>query len=160
MAQFSLKAGASIDLLTKPELDDALSTAWHDEMTARGWGMKYLEAAANFNGATISANVGVIIPETPNAGYIWALRTVGFITPTAAIAVVSKVADQQNTSPTFGKPLARDTSNTVHAFQFSGVQAVLKAGEFVALNTAGASTIGAWVLTMIEVPEELAWKVM
>jgi hypothetical protein len=156
MAQFTLKAGASIDVLTKPELDDSLKASWEAEMAARGRGMKYLEAAQAANANMVT---GFVIPATPQSGYLWALRTVGFISSAGVVAFISKTADPAGVAP-YPKPFGRDTSSTIHAFQFSGVQFLLRAGEFAAISSTAAANCTNWNLAYCEVPEELAWKLM
>lgn len=167
MPRFKLAANAEIDVLNRDELHGELDQYFTKEWSERGRSEKYMEFVLNnYNGVTIGPNAGAVLVDgagngSPRSGYAWALRNVFFQTAAAAIATVWKVSDPQATNPgLWVKGFARDTSNVIHGFQFSSLQAVLKAGEYVALNLASAQAIsGSIFLVYVEVPEAMLWKV-
>jgi len=164
MAQFSLKAGASIDVLTKPELDDSLKGAWQEEMTARGRGMKMLRFAGGVNFTSAAGPTGWVVGTpaglTPSAGYIWNLRALGlvfgagsacnvFVGDTGSTVATSHLVDHDGSAATF------------HTFHWGSGQEWLRAGEYLlAVPGAAAIAITGFKLGLVEVPEELAWKLM
>lgn len=161
MAKFTLRANAELDLLTQAELGKALGDQWDAEQAAFGRAKKYMEAAGAppGGGAAVGPNAGFIIPESPNSGYVWAIRSAGFTLAAAAILNVWKVSDQGNLAPaTYTRPLARGTSNTVQPFQFSNVQALLREGDFLAVNTQAGGTLSSWWITFEQSPEQTMWR--
>lgn len=161
--RFQLRANAEIDTLTRDELSGELDR-FGKEWFERGRGEKYMEAIAELATPLPSPgpNLGVVLTSaTPNSGYAWAMRSLSFTLATAAIANVWKVSDPQSTNPgNYVKCYGRDTSNTIHSFQWSSVQFVLKAGEFVAINLQSAQQLATMpALVFMEVPEALLWKV-
>jgi hypothetical protein len=77
MAQFTLKAGATIDLLTKPELRDAL-TELDAMQVARLKGIKAVRlplvtGKAVASALTMGGDAGQQL-VTPESGYVWSVR--------------------------------------------------------------------------------------
>jgi hypothetical protein len=161
VARFTLKANAELDLLTQEELRKALGDQWDAEQAAFGRAKKYMEAGGAPPGgpATVGPNAGFVIPESPNSGYVWACRSMGFVLSVAAILLVWKVADPTNTNPnSYVKLLGRGTSNANQPFQFSNIQALVKEGEFIAVSTQGASTLVSWWMAFEQTPEQSMWR--
>lgn len=161
MARFTLKANAELDLLTQEELRNALADQWDAEQAAFGRAKKYMEAAGTPAGgpAALSATVGFVIPQSPNSGYVWALRALSVVLSAAVITSVWKVADPTNISAaTYVKALGRGTSNAVQPFQFSNVQGLLREGEFIAVNTQAVSTLVSWWMAFEQTPEQTMWR--
>lgn len=165
--RFKLAANAEIDTLTRDELRDELKT-FAAEWSERGRAEKYMEAMWNPSGAlpSLGPNNGLVLTGgsgelTPNSGYAWAIRNLSFQLATAAIANVYKTADPQNTlAANWTKCYGRDTSNTQHSFQWSSVQFVLKAGEYIAINLQTAQALASPIaFAYMEVPEAELWKV-
>lgn len=165
-----LKANAQFDVVSPGELHDALhdpelaKTLW----LSRGRAEKYLEVQWNPTGAlpTIGPNAALALTGpsgelTPNSGYAWAMRSLGFQSAAAAIANVFKSADPATTNPgNLPKVYGRDTSNTIHTFQWSSVQFVLKANEYVVISLQSAQALATPVaFVCMEVPEAELWKV-
>lgn len=169
--RFKLAANAELDLLTPAELHDALHDPRlaADLWTSRGRAEKYMEAQWNAPASglpTVGPNAGLVLTEangglTPNSGYAWALRSLSFQLVTAAIANVFKTADPTQANPgNWAKIYGRDTSNTIHSFQWSSVQFVLKAGEYIALSLQSLQVLATPVaFSYMEVPEAELWKV-
>ncbi len=163
--------GTEIDFLSPAEfnegLKNGLADGWAAEQAERGRGMKYMEFVGNSNGATVGPNAALILTPsgdslqyTPESGYVWRVGSVGFQTPTAAIANLWKVSDPNNVSPPFAKLLGRDTSNTLHWFGFGSGQVFLFPGQYLAVNTQGSTTLSPWYFSVCQVPIELQWKLM
>ncbi len=163
--------GAEVDFLSPGEFNEGLAKGladgWAAEQEERGRGMKYMEFSGNFNGATVGANVALILTPsgdslqyTPESGYVWRVGAVGFQTPTASIANLWKVSDPNNTVPPFVKILGRDTSNTIHNFLFGSGQVFLFPGQYLAVNCQASVTMGPFYFSVCQVPIELQWKLM
>ena len=77
MAKFRLQAGAEFDLLTKPELDDALKT-WDEMQVARlraitDIRLPLIMGKAAGGALTLGGDSGQQL-VTPESGYIWSIR--------------------------------------------------------------------------------------
>jgi hypothetical protein len=171
LAKVKLDFGAELDFLSPAEFGDGLrkglADGWAAEQEERGRGMKYLEFAGNLNGVTVNATTAVVLTPsgdsmqyTPESGYVWRVGSVGFQTPTSAIANLWKVSDPNSTTPPFNKILGRDTANTIHNFLFGSGQVFLFPGQYLAVNTQAASTVNPYYFSVCQVPIELQWKLM
>lgn len=161
MAKFKLSAGADIEMLTKDELDQSLSDSAVAEWTERGRGVKVLRFTAPV-GASLTATAVYVIPYTPAQGYSWALRLVGatfstafnlrvWITSDPSIAALPTPNNLMALGVTGGSALST-------ALTFSGTQAVLNGGDCVVMSASGNVTLNSYLLTAVEVPTELLWK--
>jgi hypothetical protein len=155
MAKVRLSAGAEIDLLTKGELDDSLKDAADAEWTARARGIKPIRVMGN-TGSLSSTTVFAV--AGPQQGYIWALRGLGLILSGAQTAQAYVTGDNGTTLPKNGL-VASFASGTNLYTDWSGVQAYLNGGEYLAIG-AGGSVSAAFILYALEVPAELTWKVI
>ena len=159
--EVELRAGAKLDLLSPSEhagnLSRALPGGWEGEQEARGRGIKLINIRAQAQGApAVNTNVAFVFPHTPNSGYLWALRLIA-VSLSAGQNCRFWYGDTGSTGPT-PYPLGFCAAQPVPFIQYSGVQAVLRAGEYIVITAAAASTVLGYTLTFLEAPEELVWK--
>lgn len=163
MAEFKLSAGASIDLLTKHELDDSLRASAAAEWIERGRGVKHL-ARIPVLSATIASSA-VTIPATgdltecgPRQGYAWTVRRLSIDGLTTAADVVAVYKNE-----VAGRSRVAQFTGSVPWVTFGKGQFVLLPGDTIVCANAGtlAST---GLLTVsgeaTETPAELLWKVV
>lgn len=166
MAEFKLSAGATVDLLTKPELDASLKAGSDAEWAQRARGIKRLRFRI-FPGAALSTSAGYVYNVTPNQGYVWSLRLIA-VSLSAGVAVNANFylgtdTNSGLTSTTGLIPLA-GTSQTgaaggVVSATWGKGGAWVDPGEFPVVWASGTATLAAVYMTVVETPQELAWKV-
>lgn len=159
--EVELRAGAKLDLLSpaehKAHLDETLPGGWEGEQSARGRGIKSINIRAQALGApAVNVNQAFVFPHTPNSGYLWALRLIA-VSLSAGQNTRFWYGDTGSTGPT-PSPLGFCAAQPVPFIQYSGLQVPLRAGEYIVLTAAAASTVLGYTLTFLEAPEELAWK--
>ena len=158
MAQVKLQAGATLDFLTKGELDQSLASAFDREWTARARGIKPLRFSLA-PVAAVSGTAAYVIGQTPNEGYVWALRQLG-LTMSASVSVRVGIGDTGTTGPANLLLQNNITASTNPVFQWSGTQALLYPEEYPVLWASGSANVNNWCLYVVEVPAELVWKLV
>lgn len=163
MAKFKIGANAEIDLLTKGELDDSLADSAKGEWQERARGVKVMRFTAPVQ-ASLTATAIYVIPYTPAQGYSWALRLVGATFSAAFNLRAWVTSDPSVTSlptPNNMMPLGVTGGSALAVtLPFSGTQMVLNGGDFVVMSASGSVTLNSYVLTAVEVPTELLWKLV
>lgn len=164
MATFKLSAGAEIDLLTKPELDDALQSEALAQVQERARGIKPMRFVGR-SGLALTATTAVVIPYTPSQGYVWAVRLVATsFSGTAANLRAWITSDANITSlpvPNNMIPIGSTGNSSLSvALQFSGTQVLMYGGEYIVLNVSTTPTLDNYVLAVVETPAELLWKLV
>lgn len=155
MATYKLSAGASIDVLTKGELDQSLQSQFVAEWTERGRGIKVMR----IQGVTTTINTTVAFPiQGPEQGYSWALRSIG-LSPSSAQAIRVWIAPDNSTTPPATGLIEFMASASFMTSTWSNVQAVIHGGEWIALTASGACTTD-YIIYAVEVPTQLLWKLV
>jgi hypothetical protein len=154
LAEFQLKAGASIDLLTKDELHNELGRYWAARENARGRGVKLIRRSGNTGTISATAAYGI---EGPQQGYVWAIRLLGLALSSAQTIQAWAAGDNSATVPAGGL-LGQMASATYGTVTWSNIQGPLFGGEYLTLS-AGGSCSAAYLLVAVEVPAELLWKI-
>lgn len=155
MPKIKLHAGAEIDLLSKDELDQSLGQHFARTQTARGWGVKPIRKQA---ATTTIGTATAFAIQGPEQGYLWSLRLLGMSLSSAQSVQAWRAGDNGTTVPANGL-LGNMASASFGSLTWSKGQALLTGGEWLALS-AGGNTIVSYLLVAVEVPEQLAWKVM
>lgn len=161
MAGFELRAGAKIDLLTKDELDGSLGHYWDEALAERARGIKPLQFGAAPQ-AQVSATAGFTIAQAPKEGYVWSLRLLAVSFPSPGnVAEFYRGSDTSTgiPSPNTLTPLASGSSGLVSSASFGKGQLFLRSSDFVVIAAASAVTLNSYLMSVVEVPAELIWKV-
>lgn len=154
--KFDLKAGVSIDVLTKDELDSSLRDYFAQAETAKARGLKPIIVEGNSGTIQISATTGWPI-EGPRQGYSWGLRFLGLNLGSAQTIQAWKTGDNLGLLPSQGL-IGSAASSQFPEITWSNIQGLIRGGEYVTLF-AGAATVVGYRLVAIEVPTELEWKI-
>lgn len=161
--EVELRAGAKFDLLSPGEFKDGLSKAlpggWEGEQAARGAGIKPILIKALAPGPpALSLTQAFVLPHTPNSGYIWALRSFSAIL-SGGQNIRLWYGDSTSTGPT-AFPIVLTASASLVSATFSGTQVLLRDGENLVVTANGAVNLNSYVLSFVEVPTELVWKLI
>lgn len=160
MAEFKLSAGATIDLLTKQEVDQSLAAAFDQVETAKLRGIKHMRLPEMFG---IAASSKLNISETngqfvgPKSGYAWSIKRL-VITGLQSGSTFDTVGIY--VSGITGQPLWVLTGNQ-YAASWGKLEMTLRGGETLAIGSIGTFNSTSQIIVsgeLIEVPEELLGK--
>lgn len=144
MAEFRLSAGATVDLLTKGEVADALHQQHVDSQIERARGVKWMRLpvlAGILTGTypTTTSHLGGPGQCGPNPGYVWALRRVSATGLSAATSgsTTTSTATGSITAGAGSAALANGVSATGFTLSFSAAPSTT--GTAILSNVTGGS---------------------
>lgn len=161
MAEFKLSAGATLDLLTKPELDQSLAHEWDKALAERARGVKPMRYTGQPQFA-IGTTTAFTVPYTPDSGYVWNLRSIACTLSTAANALFNLGTDTHTGIPTPNTLIpvgGSSPSALVTGESWGKGQYFIYPGEFIVISASASATLESYIMQVINVPAELAWKV-
>jgi len=161
MAKVRLAANAELDLLNRQELGDALHESANREWGERARGMKRLRLRV-YPGAALTTTAGWVANWTPAQGYAWNLR---FIAASLSAAQTTQfyLGRDTNTGLTATAgldPLDSVASAVIGEASWGSGQVWMDPGDYLVIWAGSTATLQAVHVTAIEVPAELAWKLM
>ena len=152
MARTIIKAGGVLDTPSMAELRAEFDL--RDRQ--RGRGVKAIRASGI--GPSPAAGT-LIIPNGPEAGYIWALRllSVQLASTGTALAYITSSAPVTSATPQ-RLVFNGSTSATGQVTTFPAAACMLYSGEGIYLSA--YQNISAWFMAGWEVPSEMQWKIL
>lgn len=152
MAEFEIKAGAKLDVLTKPELDDAITTGYRSWIQELGRGKKPRRFAQQ---GTVAADNTLTLRVTgPNESCIWAVTRLAVSGMQTGDYVTLHVND--DSPSTLVQPFIDVTDPVAY---FDTHQLILNGGEDLILS--GQDLTAESIITVsgaaIEVPRTSFW---
>jgi len=163
MAEFRLQAGASVDLLTKPELDSSLAGAFDQAEAARLRGIKHMRLPRTLTGAASGGTLALGESDGqicgPRSGYIWSIRRL--VVTGLTSGVTPDVVNLYH--GTAAGPILWQFNGNNFGYTFGRLEMTLYGGENLALASVGTfSATGQITLSgeILEVPAELIGKLV
>lgn len=165
MAEFKLSAGATIDLLTKGEMDDSLAKAAQAAEYEKLRGIKWMRLPETLTGKGASSKLSLGVDQGqpalgPRSGYAWVFKrlVVNGLTSGAGGAtpdVVNLYHDGET-----GVPMWQFNGNNF-GYTFGKLEVTLMGGETLALASVGTFAATGQITLggeLIECPAELLAK--
>lgn len=161
MAEFEIKLGGKVDLLTKKELGDVLQ-AWRVEQV-RGFVPRSFGATGGAIDSTFKLTLGgAAAPGSgqlaPNPGFVWSVKRIAVRlggNPNIAWSVYRNAEGDNN--------VIRDVPATTFGYASFGLnELVLKESETLCLVVSGAPANSQLVVSgmAVELPSTLMWKLL